>query len=91
MDETGIEFQAFGAALLMHEAGHIAGDDILRTRAEVIADLVLPHPHRYRLFRHRECATEAAAFVRACGRDEFDAFDAFEQRAGFGKRRPGDF
>jgi len=24
MDETGIEFQSFGAALLMHEAGHIA-------------------------------------------------------------------
>ena len=78
MDKTGIEFQSFGAALLMHEAGHIAGDDILRARAEVIADLVLPHPHRYRLFRHRKRAAEAATFVGARGRDELDAFDAFE-------------
>ena len=39
MDEADVEAEAFGAAFLVHEAGHVGGNDVLGPGAVMVRDL----------------------------------------------------
>ena len=64
---------AFGAALLVHQAGHVGRHDVLGPGAVMVVDLVVAHLGRDRLLEHRKSAAEATAFIRSARRHELDA------------------
>jgi hypothetical protein len=64
MDEADVEPDPRGAALLVHQARHVCGNDVLGAGAVMISDFVVTHLGRY--------AAEATAFIRSTWR-EFDA------------------
>ena len=85
MDEFDGYPDALGAPLLMHEAGRIGGDDVLRASVGVVAHLVVAHLGGDHLLEHGESPAKSAAFIRSSGGHELNAFDLREQIQGFGK------
>ena len=73
MDELDVEAEAFGATLLVHEAGHVGGNEIFGAGAVMVLDLVVAHFSRNRLLEHRKRAAEAAAFIGSARGRELDA------------------
>ena len=63
VDELERQPEPLGAALLVHQAGHVGGDDVLGAGLAVVAHLVVAHLRRHRLLEHRERAAEPAALV----------------------------
>src|SRR6516165_1759485 len=91
MDEADVEALPLGAALLVHEAGHVSGDDVSGAGGVMISDLVVAHLGRNRFFENGKSAAEAAAFVRPARRHEFDATHLAEQIERLGEERFVDF
>src|SRR5580704_13863097 len=87
MDEADVEAETFGAALLVHEAGHVGGNDVLGPGAVMVLDLVVAHSSRDWLLEHGKRATEAAAFIRAAWGDELDASHLTQEIERFGEER----
>ena len=79
VDELDRQAQPLGAPLLMHEAGHVAGDDVLRAGLLVVGHLVVAHLRRHRFLEHRERAAESAALVGTLRRHEPDALHPGQQ------------
>ena len=79
MDEFEGNADALGAPLLMHEAGRIGGDDVLRAGVCVVAHLVIAHLGGDHLLKYGECPAKSAAFIRSSGGYELNAFDLRKQ------------
>src|SRR5450830_1122746 len=79
VNELDIKAEAFGAALLMHQARHVRRYDIFCAGTQMIVDLVVPHLRGHRLLKHRKGAAEAATFVRPLRSDELDSLDLSKQ------------
>ena len=91
MNEADVEAEAFGAAFLVHEAGHVGRNDVLGPGTVMVLDLVVAHFGRYRLLEHRKRAAEAAAFIRPARRHELDASHFAQEIERFREERFLDF
>ena len=85
MDEFDRHTDPLGAALLMHEAGGVGGNDVLGPGASMVADLVIAHLGGNHFLEHREGSAEPAALVRSNGSRKLDAVDLREQIQGLGE------
>ena len=63
-----------GDTLLVHQAGHIGRYHVLGPVAEMIVDLLEPHPGGYSLIRHAERTAKAAAVIWPIYGHEHQAF-----------------
>ena len=88
MDELERQSEPFRAALLMHQARHVAGHDVFRAGLLVIVHLVVSHLRGDGLLEHRECPAESAALVGPLRRDEPDAFHLGKQVERLREERP---
>jgi hypothetical protein len=91
MDEANVETDPFGAALLVHEARHVCGDDVLGAGGVMISNLVVTHLGRNRLFENGKRAAETAAFIRSTRGHELDAAHLAQQIEWLREKRFVDF
>ena len=79
MNEPDRHANAFGTALLVHQARAIGGHDVLGTGPRVIGHLVKAHLRLDDFLEYREGAAESAALVGARRIDELNGFDLGQQ------------
>src|SRR6266545_5318174 len=91
MDEADVETKPLGAALLVHEARHVCGNDVFGARSVMISNLVVTHLGGNRLLEDGKSAAETAAFVRAARCHEFYAAHLAEQIEWLREKRFVDF
>src|SRR6516162_4890186 len=87
MDELDVEPEAFGAALLMHQARHVGRYYVLGASTVMVFNLVITHFGRDRLLEDRKRAAEATALVGPARHDKLDAAHLAQQIEWFGKVR----
>src|SRR6516165_5133426 len=91
MDEADVETDPFGAALLVHEARHVCGNNVFGAGGVMISNLVVTHLGGNRLLENGKSAAEAAAFIRSARCHEFDAAHLAEEIEWLGEKRLVDF
>src|ERR1700687_4975821 len=79
VDELDREAEALGTTFLMHDAGHVGGNDVLRAGLLMVVHLVIAHLGRDRLLEYRKRSAQSAALVGPLRRDEADTFDLAQQ------------
>src|ERR1700674_183142 len=79
VDELDREAKPLGTSFLMHDAGHVGGNDVLSAGLLMVVHLVVAHLGRDRLLEYRKGSAEPAALVGPLRRDEADAFDLAQQ------------
>src|SRR4030095_12237580 len=79
MDELDREAEPLRTSFLMHDAGHVGGNDVLRAGFLMIVHLVGATVGRHRLFESQKRSAEPAALVGPLRRDEPNAFHLAQQ------------
>src|ERR1700682_4412977 len=72
--ELDREAEPLRASFLMHDAGHVGRNDVLRSGLLMVVHLVVAHLGRDRLLEYRKRSAEPAALVGPLRRDGPDGF-----------------